>query len=989
GDSIEIAAAITDNNIPIQPDGTTQQLNEFDQIFLQFKKRNWQLNLGDIDIRQNGLYFLNFYKRLEGIAFQTTNNLSPNVKSSTLVSGSIAKGRFNRNIFQGLEGNQGPYRLSGSNNEFFFIVLPNTERVFIDGVLMQRGEDGDYVINYNTAEVTFTPRRMITKDSRIQIEFEYADRNFLNSNLYGFQTVDVGNKLKIKIGAFQNADARNSQINQNLDDDQKLFLFNVGDSINQAFYPTIAIDSFTKDKILYEKVYFQNGIFTDSFYKYSIDPITARYNLSFSDVGIGNGNYVPDFNGANGKVYRYVEPVNGVKQGQFEPVQRLVTPKKQQLVSMATDYQFDTNNTIKSEISMSQYDPNTFSDIHRGDDRGVAARVQYTNIANLKAAKALKLTSNLDYEHVQRQFRPLERLRYVEFTREWGLPLTVEPVTENILRFSTELKDKKAHALNYQFMNYKRSDQYNGYQNIIQHGANLYGWKVQNQFAVTNFSTAIDKGYFLRPVIDISKQLKKMASMQLGFRYALERNKVNNKTTDEVSPTSFSFDTYTVYLKTDDNKKNRYGINFFTRADEYPVDKGLVKGDRSYNINLTAELLKSEKHQFNFNTTFRQLDVFNSSVSQQKEDRTLLGRAEYQINEWKGFITGNVLYDLGAGQEQRRDFAYIEVPAGQGQFTWIDYNTDGIQTLNEFEVAVFQDQAKFIRLLVPTNEFIKAAFTTLNYSFSFNPKVLFKASGSNRWQRFVSRLNFQTSMQKTKRSIASGDFEFNPFKSNIENEDLLTLNTIINNTLSFNRFSSKWGVDFSNLQSSGKALLSYGYESRKVEDWIMKLRWVISPSFSFNLLNRKGLNALYTPAFEQRNYQLDILSSEPQLTFINRTIFRLQASYKLDQKKNAPHFGGEKSVSNAINLETKYNVLQNTSILARATYNNIRYNHPTNTAVSFIMLDGLLPGSNYLWSLDFTKRLFNNVELNLQYEGRQPASARTVHIGRAAVRALF
>jgi len=583
----------------------------------------------------------------------------------------------------------------------------------------------------------------------------------------------------------------------------------------------------------------------------------------------------------------------------------------------------------------------------------------------------------------------LERLRAVEFSRDWGLPLFSLPADENILKATAELKDKNNHSFSYQFTNYHRSDNYNGFQNAIYHIVNWKGWQMNNQFITTNYNAADNKGSYLRPVIDISKQLNNFKKWRLGVRYALEQNAAKDKNLDTLLLGSFSFDSYAIYLKSDETKKNKYGITFFTRSDKYPVGKNFIRGDRSLNLNLQTELLANPKRQFYLNTTFRKLQVVNSAVSKQKEDKTILGRAEYVMNEWKGLLTGNVLYEVGAGQEQRRDFAYLEVPAGQGQYAWIDYNNDGVQQLNEFELAAFQDQAKFIRVLTPTNDFIKANFVTFNYRLDISPRAILNAQNLKGMKKFLSRLNLVTSLQTNKKSIAQGSFEFNPFKYGVSDTALITSFSDFLNIFSFNRFSSKWGFDLSNHRTNGKSLLTYGYESRKLNDWLLKYRWNLSRSILLTLNGRKGTNALYTPQFANRNYQLSIYSIEPTINFIRGTSFRIVTSYKLENKKNLPIYGTERSTSNAINIESKYNILQSTSINAKFTFNNIDYNSSPNTTVSYIMLDGLLPGKNFLWELGLSKRLINNLELNFNYNGRKAGTANTVHVGRVGITALF
>jgi hypothetical protein len=158
---------------------------------------------------------------------------------------------------------------------------------------------------------------------------------------------------------------------------------------------------------------------------------------------------------------------------------------------------------------------------------------------------------------------------------------------------------------------------------------------------------------------------------------------------------------------------------------------------------------------------------------------------------------------------------------------------------------------------------------------------------------------------------------------------------------------------------------------------------------------RTGINQLISsnPKFDNRNFKIDQYSVEPRLTFTKGANFRMGVGYKFSDKTNEQG-SMEKSTANSLNTDVKYNILQSTSVMAKFTYSNISFSsldNPVNvnSSSSYIILDGLQPGKNFLWTLDLTKRLSNNLEFNMQYEGRKAGASRIVHVGRASVRALL
>ena len=364
----------------------------------------------------------------------------------------MVRGQYAKSEFIGQEGNQGPYKLKGSNNQLYILIISGSESVYVNGRKLTRGEQNDYVIDYNSGEIRFTTLFPITADMRIVVEYQYTDRNYTRFLGYGGLKHER-EKWNIAGYVYTETDIKNQPVQQNLSKEQVAILQQAGDSLSLMMAPSAYLDSYSENKTLYKKVK-QNGY---EFYQYSNNPTDTLYMVSFSYVGAGNGNYRLANSSVIGKIYEFAEPVNGTKQGDYEPLIQLIAPTRLTLATVMGQYKPNDFSSVDFEVGFSNNDQNLFSAINDGDNQGWATSINATHRILNKKWK-VDVFGNIQY--VSENFKTIERLYSIEFDRDWNVSNTFG--NQSLITAGSKFSPNDNSFFTYQYSRLEYSNSYIG-----------------------------------------------------------------------------------------------------------------------------------------------------------------------------------------------------------------------------------------------------------------------------------------------------------------------------------------------------------------------------------------------------------------------------------------------------------------------------------------------------------------------------------------------
>ena len=965
--NVRIKASIQDSNIPLQNNGYSQQIDEFDQIFIEISSINWNIRGGDIDLSQEETFFGNFKKRIQGLAINSSLNNSLKIEAA----GAIVKGKYKRTQISTQDGNQGPYKLVGQNDELYVLIVSGSESVFVNGNKVERGVDKDYVINYNAGEIIFNSTFPIMSDQRIQVEYQVSEKNF--NSFFGFTKLEFKkNKTIHKVSFYNENDIKDQPLLQNISENQIQILSDAGDNNDLMLAPTGTLASYDQNRILYKKEIVNNI----EIYVYSNNSEDELYNVNFTNVGQNQGNYILINDNTIENIYQYLPPINGEKQGDFEPIIKLIAPEKLQLLTYNSTYQIKNNSKINIELASSNNDENLFSTIDDSNNTGFASKFKYISENGLRD---LKILTEVDLNYIENNFKSIERIYNTEFNRDWDLN---ENISKNYNQFYTKaiigLSNEKIGALDYKFENLNYGNYFNGFRNSIDIKSN----KLKNlKFNSINSLMGSNQNDYSSDFINSFNNIQvdhKIGWAEITYNY--ERKK--SKGVQNLLNPDFGHELYQFKKGFGNKETSFFEIGYLKKIND-SIFNGNLNNVNSYDSYfLNSQILNDKKTKLNIYINQNNLN----SISQNREEKFLNTKLIYNQKLFKNSFDSNLFFETNSGNLPQQEFTFLEVEPGLGTYKWIDINGNNIQELEEFEIAMFEDEGRYIRVLLPNQIFIRTYQNKLNYSLNVNFLKLKKSNlGFNKFLSKVSN-QFQYTLDKKTNLDINPKIEINPFV--IDENSLLAYNYSLKNVFYINRSKQNFSLAFTFLENKSKNNFSFG--STKSSSTIRKLNLIhkIDETYLIEVIGNNQKKSNWSENFQDKNYEIEDYNINPKLTYLSGKNNRINFIYKLSRIDNS--IGNQESLKQQkLGVSLFLNQKEKTGFISDFNYFKNEFNGNINSVISYIMMNGLQRGENYTWSFKFQRKLSKLLDINFVYMGRKSNGIRTIHNGSIQLKAIF
>jgi hypothetical protein len=645
-------------------------------------------------------------------------------------------------------------------------------------------------------------------------------------------------------------------------------------------------------------------------------------------------------------------------------------------------------------LSLSNKDLNRFSSLDDEDNLGPALFTHFNTERNLygrgDSLKPGKLIFDLKYEYTGENFTALNPYRSTEFIRDWNLNGQEEKSHEHLVHSEIGVQSKTL-KIAYGFSGFYKSGHFDGskHKPLLHWKNNKSELRMEGDFLWTKSND--EKSLYFRPKIELNRKIPLFNDGLIGFSFRQEKNRKFNSPGDSLKLSSFYFNNYRLQFKAGGKTKFPFQFYINYREDFKASAEDFISNFNALDAGLKGSWAFAKISNLNYNLTFRQFQV-DSLFSDQniRASNTLLGKLSHKLDYLNGFLKSNTQIDINTGQEAKTEFVFIELSnPGEGNYIWLDSNGDGIRQKGEFESAPFSDEANFIKIAQYNNEFIRVNNASFNNTLNVHLKNLFNTNNRTRWTFLLSRISMNGNFRYIKKTQDSqqNSFKF-PFISPVPDTSIVAQNRVRRLNFYFNKLDAVYDIQLShnfnknsNLQLDG--LIQFGSLKNAIRS-----RYSFKTNFDLVLMGSLGQQFYEAALYPTKNYAFNFLEITSELKYRPSRKIGVQLKYAFVEKENKE---GLNEKLNGSELEGKFTIRKwyDFNIQFSLAYARYNYSGDTNTSIELSMMEGLKNGNNYLWSLNFTRKMSSNIDLSFRYDGRKTGGQKTVHVANMQAKARF